>query len=116
MVPAAEAEPVKLRFSEVVRLLRERRVEMDCDGLLVAADASSCLSFCEAAGCPMTKLEMVFRLAGGAVPALVHGAIDGNPGAWEALARWYAEGEMVDRLDALRDMLAAEGDGCRSCD
>lgn len=98
----------KLRFSEIVQMLHDGRVEMDCDGVLVVANDEVQTSLREVSGCPMTRLEMVYRMAGSATIALVHGAVAGRPDAWEALGRWSAEGVIMERMNSIGNELGKE--------
>ena len=98
---------IRLKFSEIAEALRDGRVEMDGDGLLLGSDAEACTGRVETAGCAGLKCETVYRLAVGALSTLMHSAMSMNPKAMAALAEWYAVGERDESLgDGLGALLA----------
>ena len=98
---------IRLKFSEIAEALRDGRVEMDGDGLLLVSDELACTGRVETSGYVGLKSETVYRLANGALTTLLHSAMSMNPKAMAALAEWYAVGERDESLgDGLGALLA----------
>ena len=105
----------RLKFSEIAEALRDGRVEMDGDGLLLVSDDLACTGRVETSGCAGLKSETVYRLAVGALSTLMHSAMSMNPKAMDALAEWYAVGErdesLGDGMGALLDVVKKAAGG-----
>ena len=97
--PAGVAEPPVFVFSEVAAAIREDRVIMDRDGVLMVADEDACSSRVRAVDCDGSPMETILRLANGALTELVHEAMCMNPRAWAVLAEWMAFGERRDEVE-----------------
>ena len=100
LIMIEENTKIRLKFSEIAEALRDGRVEMDGDGLLLVSDEVACTGRVETAGCAGLKCETVYRLAVGALSTLMHSAMSMNPKAMAALAEWYAVGESDESLGA----------------
>lgn len=83
-------------FSEVAAAIREDRVIMDRDGVMMVADEDACTSRVRAVDCDGSPMETILRLANSALTELVHEAMGMNPRAWAVLAEWMAFGERRD--------------------
>ena len=97
--PAGVAELPVFVFSEVAAAIREDRVIMDRDGVLMVADEDACSSRVRAVDCDGSPMETILRLANGALTELVHEAMCMNPRAWAVLAEWMAFGERRDEVE-----------------
>lgn len=115
LIMIEENTKIRLKFSEIAEALRDGRVEMDGDGLLLVSDDVACTGRVETAGCAGLKSETVYRLANGALTTLLHSAMSMNPKAMAALAEWYAVGERDESrgggLGALLDMMKKAAGG-----
>ena len=96
--PAGVAELPVFVFSEVAAAIREDRVIMDRDGVMMVADEDACTSRVRAVDCDGSPMETILRLANGALTELVHRAMCMDPRAWAVLAEWMARGERRDEL------------------
>lgn len=82
----------KLKFSEVRKMLRERRVEMDEPGVWLMADCDGSTATYDADGLEGQLRSILFPMAAQALGELMTAAERQEPEAWGVLATWFARG------------------------